>query len=56
MGKDKHILSQRGNPPHPMKSSQGFIFSLVGARGAGIVREVGAKPHTARLSEFRDRN
>jgi hypothetical protein len=39
-----------------MKPSQGFILSLVGARGADIVREVGSKPHTARLSEFRDRN
>jgi len=31
-------------------------LSLVGARGADIVREAGSKPHTARLSEFRDRN
>jgi hypothetical protein len=38
-----------------MKPSQGFILSLVGARGADIVREAGSKPHTARLSEFRDR-
>jgi hypothetical protein len=39
-----------------MKPSQGFILSLVGARGAEIVREVGSKPHTAGFSELRDRN
>ena len=50
MRQDKRLLSQSVIPLTPQP------LSRVGERGAEIVAEVGSKPHTARLSEFRDRN